>query len=732
MPGTGFQPRPPSKQRERFILGLQLAAAMMMAQQIGGKAARDGLFLLHFGPRALPAMIAGAAAFSVVLSLVNGRLLTRIVPRLMLPWAFGLSGAAQIVEWWLLGIRPELAVVLIYLHMAGLGVILLSSFWSMLNEEFDPREAKRRFGQIAAGGTIGGLVGGLAAERTVAWFGAPALMLGLGGLHLLCSGFLTFLTRSSGATLSRIETVPQEQGGHSAIPRSALLTTLAGTVLLGSIGVALLDYVFKVYATESFGRGHDLLRFFAFFHTGVSLLSFVFQSFGTKLFLEKFGLGVTVSALPATLLGGSVVSLVAPGMVVLAAARAVEAAVRGSLFRAGYETCYTPVPASEKRLAKSFIDVASERGGDALGAGIVMLCLKLADHSAPSWILGIASLVGVGSLILCSSLHRTYVQALARSLVKREVQLNPDDSDLDLTTRSLVMQSAIIPVSVRQTQPEGTKSPVQEDPVLKKLQELRSSDPFIVQYALGTCNVADPLIATQVCLLLGRNEYAVLANTLLQKSAGQVLGQLTDMMANPELSVSVRRRIPRIIGSVPGQRAADALLAGLEDSRFEVRMQCSRALAKAASRVPRPVISTQMVMAAVDRELSIGKVLWESHRRQQEDPSAFGVECLDDLLADKAHGSLEYVFTLLSLIHERTPLMAAFRSLHVEDNHLRGTALEYLEGILPVNTREMLWEIIQERPSKAPDREAGKVMEELMSSSETVILRLRDLRTPQD
>lgn len=104
---------------------------------------------------------------------------------------------------------------------------------------------------------------------------------------------------------------------------------------------------------------------------------------------------------------------------------------------------------------------------------------------------------------------------------------------------------------------------------------------------------------------------------------------------------------------------------------------------------------------------------------------------LDELLVGKAHGSLEYVFTLLSLLYDRKPLMTAFRSLHLEDKYLRGTALEYLEGILPAHTREMLWEIIQERPSKSPDRKMGEVMEELMHSSETVVLRLRDLQPPR-
>ncbi len=127
----------------------------------------------------------------------------------------------------------------------------------------------------------------------------------------------------------------------------------------------------------------------------------------------------------------------------------------------------------------------------------------------------------------------------------------------------------------------------------------------------------------------------------------------------------------------------------------------------------------------MSRELAIGTVLWESHRRQQQDPGEFGAEWLDGLLRDKAHGSLEYVFTLLSLIHDPAPLMAAFRSLHMEDRHLRGTALEYLEGILPTQTREMLWEILQERPSASAHRGRDEVMRDLMRSSETVVLHLR-------
>jgi hypothetical protein len=170
-------------------------------------------------------------------------------------------------------------------------------------------------------------------------------------------------------------------------------------------------------------------------------------------------------------------------------------------------------------------------------------------------------------------------------------------------------------------------------------------------------------------------------------------------------------------------------MEGLEDPRFEVRMQCARALVKASTGEHPAMPQPGRIHAAVDRELTVGRVLWENHRQQQRDREA-GAEWLDELLREKAHGSLEYVFTLLSLVHERAPLMAAFRSLHLEDRRLRGTALEYLEGILPVKTREMLWEILEERPSTGARRSKCEIMQDLLKTSETVVLRLRQSRSP--
>ena len=67
--------------------------------------------------------------------------------------------------------HPLATAVAVYLHISVVVPILASGFWLIASERFDPRAAKRLFGQIAAAGTLGGLAGALIAERIAVWYG---------------------------------------------------------------------------------------------------------------------------------------------------------------------------------------------------------------------------------------------------------------------------------------------------------------------------------------------------------------------------------------------------------------------------------------------------------------------------------------------------------------------------------------------------------------------------------
>jgi hypothetical protein len=98
------------------------------------------------------------------------------------------------------------------------------------------------------------------------------------------------------------------------------------------------------------------------------------------------------------------------------------------------------------------------------------------------------------------------------------------------------------------------------------------------------------------------------------------------------------------------------------------------------------------------KEVEVGRPFWEGQRLFEDYPSKAP---LDLFMRERAAQSLAHVFGLLSLAIPREPLQIAFRSLHVEDHHLRGTALEYLEGVLPPAIRQQLWPFLVRRRVRA-------------------------------
>ena len=102
--------------------------------------------------------------------------LRRISPATLVPASFAASGVLFLVEWFFRSSLPLGTAVAVYLHISGAGPILASGFWLIASERFDPHTAKKRFGHIAAAGTLGGLLSALITERIAALFGVPAML----------------------------------------------------------------------------------------------------------------------------------------------------------------------------------------------------------------------------------------------------------------------------------------------------------------------------------------------------------------------------------------------------------------------------------------------------------------------------------------------------------------------------------------------------------------------------
>lgn len=702
----------------------------MIAHQVAAKAARDGFFLQHFEPSDLPKMMGVAALLSLGLAVLFSRLSERFGPARLVPVSFILSGVLHVAEWLWMPFAPRAIVAFFYLHVVGLGAILLSGFWLLLSEVFDLREAKKRFGRIAGIGTAGGIVGGLMAERLAAFAWSDYLPLLLAALHFACAA-ISMRLRPPERRTARPHKLVTAREAFRATP---LLWQLAALVFLGTCTAALLDYLFKLGATLSMGKGPMLVRYFAFYYTACQILTFLLQTFLAKEAVERLGVGKSVASLPVAVGLGSTAALLIPVYPVVVALRATEVILRGSLFRSGYEFLYTPVPPADKRAVKTIVDVGFDRMGDAVGAGAVQFMIWLGPTLARPEILGLAMVLTAISTTLAMRLETSYRGVLERGLVERAREDDDgsegDESLMNTMFEGMPSMPEFRKVSAKTqtmaTAPALPAAPALLDPTTERMADLRSRDTKRVGNALSGQEPWDPLLVPQVIRLLAWDEVSASSRKYLERGGNRILGQIMDALTDQELDFSIRRRLPRLLARLGEQRSVDGLLRALEDPRFEIRYQCGRALDRLKRKHEELDFRQAAVMAAVGRELTVSQAIWRSRRRMDhKDNAPDEYQYLDEVLQDRADKSLEHVFSLFSVVLPREPLMAAFRALHQDDRMYRGLALEYLESTLPDDIRKRLWEVIEESPPAQSGEDYKDILKALLDTNASLILQVR-------
>ncbi|HEV8392915.1 MAG TPA: Npt1/Npt2 family nucleotide transporter [Vicinamibacterales bacterium] len=715
-------------QDESRLMALAMTgAAAVTAQIVSGKATRDALFLTSLDYTSLPTMLIATSVFSLLLVALNTRAARRLAPSTLVPSAFAASGVLFLVEWLVRPLAPASTAVAVYLHISCAGPLLASGFWLVSTERFDPRTAKRRFGQIAGMGTLGGLVSAIVAERIGATLGAPALLPFLALLQFACAALVRPLALKLEPSAIVAEPAP-DRSGLRAVAAAPHLRQLAYVVLLGTTSAALLDYLFKAQATETFGRGDQLLRFFAVYYAATSVLTFVVQVSSARVVLERFGIALSASSPSLALFVGSAINLVLPGFASLTVARSAEAVFRGSLFRTGYELFYTPMRPEEKRATKAIIDVGFDRVGDAIGGSLVRVMLLLAPALQANAILFLGVLGSAGTIAAASRLKNGYMQTLESSLRHRADGAGVLDS---AESTSSIDIAAI--QRFRQARPhtetfESSRSPREPLPSdVRDILRLKSRNRDQVMAVLVRQDGLTPTLVSHVIPLLAWDNLAEHAVYALRKVAEEHVGALVDALIDPNQDFAVRRRLVRVFSVCVSQRAADGLMFGLDDARFDVRFQAARSLTEILEKNPTVVIDSRRVFDVVEREASVGRPVWESRRLLDGVSSAESLSPLDEFVRDRAGTSLAHVFTLLALVLPREPLQIAFRSLQTDDQQLQGTALEYLDGILPVRIRERLWPFLELRPTARTGRPREEVIAELLRSHRSITINLESL-----
>jgi ATP/ADP translocase len=728
-----------------------VGSAVVSAQFLGGKAAQNALYLSYLDVTTLPGMIVATSILSIAVVALASRIVTRVAPGLFVTISFVLSALLLVGEWLLSAQAPKVAAILLYLHVAGLGPMLGSGFWLITTEYFDPRTAKHRFGQIASAGTLGGLAGGLLAigidQAASMWTMLPILAV----LNLFCAWQVQRLAGRIHSVSTRVieEVTPEllpvaPRSGLRVLAEAPYLRNLAVLVLLGTFAAALLDYVFRAQAVELVSTAR-LGQFFGIYVAATSFLTFILQTTASRRALEKLKLAANAGSPSVAILATGAGALLLPAFraPIVVGGRGAESVLRASLFRSGYELFYTPLAIDERRAAKSVIDVGFDRLGELIGAGAIALALALPLAASTPVMLVLAILASGIALFFAARLNRGYIGALERSLLNRAVELELSEVT-DITTRSVMLKtlwaSRTMVQPVAQPLPEKAATvsvpaashtiALHADPEVQKILTLRSRDRQAIVAVLRQTEDLPPSLIPHLIQLLAWDPVAEESIQALRKVAEFHVGEFSDALLDPNQPFAVRRRLARVFSVCVSQRAADGLLAALDDLRFEVRFQCARSLAAIMEKNPRVRMDSNKVYDVVHREVAVGRPVWEGHRLLDSVDDPDDVKTfLDDYLKGRASQSLTHVFTLLSLVLPMEPLRIAFKGLHTSDPNLRGTSLEYLEGVLPPAIRERLWPFLEDRPGAARgSRPRSEILADLLRSNQSITLNLEELK----
>jgi AAA family ATP:ADP antiporter len=267
-----------------------------------------------------------------------------------------------------------------FIWVSAFNLFVISMFWQLNVDVFSPEQGKRLFGLIAAGATLGAIVGSGVTAALARHVPPMVLLLGAAGLLEVAVFSAGRLSRLS-ATLAqrpRAETAEAPIGGGVLagvihIVRSPYLLNVGVFLLLFSITSTFLYFQQAAIVSGAFRDRAAQTAFFATVDLAVNLLTLVVQLFLTARLVMLFGVALTLGLLPALTIVGFGVLALAPTIMAVAFFQVVRRAADYAVARPSRELLYTVASREDRYKAKSLIDTVIYRTGDQVGAWSVAL-----------------------------------------------------------------------------------------------------------------------------------------------------------------------------------------------------------------------------------------------------------------------------------------------------------------------------------------------------------------------
>ena len=262
-----------------------------------------------------------------------------------------------------------------YVWVSVFSLFHISVFWSFMSDLFSKEQAGRLFGIIAAGASVGGLLGPSIPSFFSASLGTDNLMLLASAMLLVPIPIIFYLQSLKSSDLhneSLAAQTPQIKIGGN--PFAGFKLFFSNPYLL-AIGL----FIFLYTGISSFvyfelkNLLSDLSRaertaVWAQMDLAVNVLSIAVGLFATGRIVGKFGMPVTIALIPVLICAGLIVVAVSPFLGAVVALQVIRRAGNYAVTRPAREVLFTRVDREARFKAKPVIDIVAYRGGDMLMA----------------------------------------------------------------------------------------------------------------------------------------------------------------------------------------------------------------------------------------------------------------------------------------------------------------------------------------------------------------------------
>jgi ATP:ADP antiporter, AAA family len=329
-----------------------------------------------YGVAHLQELFTGTFLLSFVVAPVFGGLASRMRLAVFLPWVYGFIAITMLLFYVLFqgDANNRWIAAAFFVWVSTFILLIVSVFWSLMADVFSSAQAKRLFGFIAAGGSLGAISAPAFTTLFVNAVGTNTLLL-ISAAGFTITAFLVVLLEAEKRKLVATDeeaqktTLDHSLGGNPfdgfiLVFRSRYLLMIALFVLLMTWISTVIYFQLGDLISREFADPATRTQAYASIDLATNTFAMLIQLFGTGRFIQRFGVTTALLLNPLIIVVAFLAVVFSPVLLVLGGVQVVRRVSEFAIAKPARDMLFTVVGQQSKYKAKNVIETVVYRFGD--------------------------------------------------------------------------------------------------------------------------------------------------------------------------------------------------------------------------------------------------------------------------------------------------------------------------------------------------------------------------------